>query len=278
MRVQGGMRVLVWAGAATAAAAQSCRTQSSPATPPEGASLYDSGGLLGDYGMSQDCWTRLHCPNEQVRLSFSAFHTESFDTLSMYEGSATSPDQDCRLKKLQGQPLEVTPIVSDGEYLWMHFDSDMSVQEFGYQASYTCTTAYETTAATTCSGGFEDTWYDNSCAFSRDGMCDEPFGCDVNTDCQDCDQPCSDNCTGDCAAAASAVLLFLCLGCIGGAAGLGGGMYCCINSKSQQNLRPTGTAWIASLLLCCFVGPLWMWIPFVIDSCYEPTRQQTTVM
>eukprot|EP01044_Picomonas_judraskeda_P016827 COSAG03_NODE_3055_length_2259_cov_18.001852_2_plen_161_part_00 len=73
-------------------------------------------------------------------------------------------------------------------------------------------------------------------------------------------------------------LLFLCLGCIGGAAGLGGGMYCCINSKSQQNLRPTGTAWIASLLLCFFVGPLCMWIPFVIDSCYEPTRQQTTVM
>ena len=210
-----------------------------------------------------------------MRLSFSDFHTESFDTLSMYEGSATSPDRGCELDVLQGQfgRFELNPIVSDGEYMWMHFYSNFSVQLSGYQASYECTTAYETTAATTCSGGFEDTWYDNSCAFSRDGMCDEPFGCDVNTDCQDCDQPCSDNCTGDCAAAASAVLLFLCLGCIGGAAGL---MYCCINSKSQQNLRPTGTAWIASLLLCFFVGPLCMWIPFVIDSCYEPTRQQTS--
>ena len=289
MRVQGGMWGLVWAGAATAVAAQSstCRSEASPQTPPEGASFFDSGGQYGDYGNSENCWTRLHCPGERVRLSVRTFHTESLDTLTMFEGSATSHREDCELRELRGYlDSPTTPIVSDGEYLWLNFRSDMSVREPGYQASYTCTTDYQTTSVTVCSGDVSGgmTWYDNSCAFSRDGMCDEPslgslYGaCDPNTDCQDCNQPCSNECTGDCAAAASAVLLIICLGCVGGAAGLGGGIYCCINNKSQQNLRPTGTAWVAALLLCFFVGPLCMWIPFVIDSCYEPTRQQTTVI
>jgi hypothetical protein len=61
---------------------------------------------------------------------------------------------------------------------------------------------------------------------------------------------------------------------------LGGGIYCCVHSKSQQGSRPTGTAWLASLVICIFVGPLCMWIPFVIDSCYEPVggRQNTVII
>jgi hypothetical protein len=36
-------------------------------------------------------------------------------------------------------------------------------------------------------------------------------------------------------------------------------------------------AWLGSLLICFFLSPLCMWIPFVIDSCYEPTNRPPNV-
>jgi hypothetical protein len=56
-------------------------------------------------------------------------------------------------------------------------------------------------------------------------------------------------------------------------------MFYCIQQKSKAlGSRPRATAYIASLIICIFVGPLCMWIPFVIDSCYEPRQQQQQVV
>ena len=120
---------------------------------------------------------------------------------------------------------------------------------------------------------------DDSCLYARDGMCDELTVCDAGTDCSDCGECYSIDCTGDCEAAAAGVLvIFLCI-CLVSCIALGGGIYCCIESKSKQGRRPTGMAWLASLVICIFIGPLCMWIPFVIDSCYEPVGgRQTTVV
>ena len=53
----------------------------------------------------------------------------------------------------------------------------------------------------------------------------------------------------------------------------------CIQQKSKAlGSRPQPTAYIASLIICIFVGPLCMWIPFVVDSCYEPRQQQQVVI
>ena len=103
--------------------------------------------------------------------------------------------------------------------------------------------------------------------------------CDAGTDCSDCGECYSIDCTGDCEAAAAGVLvIFLCI-CVVSCIALGGGIYCCIESKSKQGSRPTAMAWLASLVICIFIGPLCMWIPFVIDSCYEPVGgRQTTVV
>ena len=60
---------------------------------------------------------------------------------------------------------------------------------------------------------------------------------------------------------------------------LGGGMYCCIQQKSKAlGGRPSSTAWIASLIICIIGGPLCMWIPFIIDSCYDRRPAQTAVI
>ena len=119
---------------------------------------------------------------------------------------------------------------------------------------------------------------DDSCTFAHDGMCDELTMCDAGTDCSDCGECYSMDCTGDCEAAAAAVLVLFLIICLVSCIALGSGIYCCIQSKSKQGSRPTAMAWLASLVICIFIGPLCMWIPFVIDSCYEPTRQQTTVI
>jgi hypothetical protein len=116
-------------------------------------------------------------------------------------------------------------------------------------------------------------------------MCDDitvayadGFGCEANTDCTDCGQQC-DGCTGECAEAAAAALGVVIVILLISVFGFGGGMFCCIQQKSKAlGSRPQPTAYIASLIICIFVGPLCMWIPFVIDSCYEPRQQQQMVI
>ena len=78
---------------------------------------------------------------------------------------------------------------------------------------------------------------------------------------------------------AAAVLGILVVVCVVSCVALGGGMYCCIQQKSKAlGGRPSSTAWIASLIICIIGGPLCMWIPFIIDSCYDRRPAQTAVI
>lgn len=119
---------------------------------------------------------------------------------------------------------------------------------------------------------------DNSCVYSYDGMCDEGAFCAPRTDCSDCGN-CGD-CDEDCEAAAQAVVVIFLLGSVCTCIALGGGIYCCIKSRSQAlGGRPSAMAWLGSLLICFFLSPLCMWIPFVIDGCYEqPNRPMANVV
>jgi hypothetical protein len=273
-------RALVWAGAAATVAAQQCGTQLSPYEPAQNIAFLDPGGS-GNYDNDEDCWTKLHCPGQNVKLDIVNFETEqSCDYLRVYEGSDSRPTTTCRLKELHGDDtVNFQDVVSDGEYMWLHFDTDWSNRENGYQARYSCT-SQETTLRTPCSRGA-----DNSCVHAHDGMCDDitlayadGFGCEANTDCTDCGQQC-DGCTGECAEAAAAALGVVIVILLISVFGFGGGMFCCIQQKSKAlGSRPQPTAYIASLIICIFVGPLCMWIPFVIDSCYEPRQQQQQVV
>ena len=102
------------------------------------------------------------------------------------------------------------------------------------------------------------------------------------TDCSDCGT-CGygryDECDEDCQAAVAGVAIVLLLVCVVSFIGLGVGIYCCISSKSKTlGSRPTAMAWLGSLLICLFLSPLCMWIPFVIDSCYEPVHRSQNVV
>ena len=120
---------------------------------------------------------------------------------------------------------------------------------------------------------------DDSCWSANDGMCDEPIICDELTDCSDCGNCGYDDCDEDCQAALAGILVVLLLGCVCTFIGIGVGIYCCISSKSKAlDSRPSAIAWLASLLICLFLSPLCMWIPFVIDSCYVPNNRPANVV
>lgn len=87
------------------------------------------------------------------------------------------------------------------------------------------------------------------------------------------------------ATAAAAGGIWLVMMCMGFAVPMAGIFYC-IKSKREKGLgEPTPMAYLGCLLIFCFSGPCFMWIPFVIDSCYQSrtnwnmtiTQQTTTV-
>lgn len=70
------------------------------------------------------------------------------------------------------------------------------------------------------------------------------------------------------AAAAVAGVVWLLMVCAGFMIPMAG-IFCCIKSKAQMGAQPSPMAWIGCLLIFCFTGPCFMWIPFVLDSCYQ---------
>ena len=51
-------------------------------------------------------------------------------------------------------------------------------------------------------------------------------------------------------------------------------IYYCIK---QHDSPPKSEAYILAVVLCCFISPLFMWIPFVMDSCYEHRTTQVMI-
>jgi len=70
------------------------------------------------------------------------------------------------------------------------------------------------------------------------------------------------------AEAAAAVGFILVIACLSFAIPMGGIMFC-ISNKRQSGGEPQPMAWLACVLIFCVAGPCFMWIPFVIDSCYR---------
>eukprot|EP01043_Picozoa_sp_COSAG02_P038610 COSAG02_NODE_2990_length_7607_cov_3.437134_7_plen_281_part_00 len=56
-----------------------------------------------------------------------------------------------------------------------------------------------------------------------------------------------------------------------------GGIHMCIKSKAQRGARPTAMAWVGCLVIFCFTGPCFMWLPFVLDSCYQSSNPNWNV-
>lgn len=85
----------------------------------------------------------------------------------------------------------------------------------------------------------------------------------------------SGNDPNDVAAAGAVVWLFI-LGCVVGTwVGVFLCMKCCIDQRKVQGLGPPKQeAYIIAILLCFFIGPCVMWIPFVMDNCYTNYGRQ----
>ena len=47
------------------------------------------------------------------------------------------------------------------------------------------------------------------------------------------------------------------------------GIMCCIKSKRELGAQPQPMAWVVCVLILFFSGPCFMWIPFVLDGCYN---------
>ena len=218
----------VWLGAAAAVARASCEPERAPYTPSAQGYWYASfamnPGRVQAYGANLDCYIRLSCPSGQkVELRFQEFDTEArHDYLDVYEGTSSSKAANCKLKRISGDDDDDSSLLNDvtssTNHMWLHFHSDSSVNDDGFEAQYGCVSYSPGNEGDTCiSADLSDlsrSAYpsgDNSCGFSHDGRCDEeidcsmdhqeigacmPTGlsanvCDTGTDCSDCGMDCS---------------------------------------------------------------------------------------
>jgi len=80
----------------------------------------------------------------------------------------------------------------------------------------------------------------------------------------------------DMTAASAAAGIWLILSCLAFVIPLGG-IHLCIKSKAQMGARPTPMAWLGCTLIFFFTGPCFMWIPFVLDGCYQSSSANWNV-
>ncbi|KAJ8019622.1 Bone morphogenetic protein 1-like [Holothuria leucospilota] len=93
-----------------------------------------------DYGINEDCGNTIQAPAGRViRLTFQTFHLEStsatctYDSVNIYEGDSTSSPL------LAGPFCGSTippPVTSTGNVMYVYFESDGSVQESGFLATF----------------------------------------------------------------------------------------------------------------------------------------------
>jgi PKD repeat protein len=109
---------------------------SAPATVTDSTgTLYDSGGLSGDYLVDEDC-TLLVAPScaTTITLSFNTFSTESgYDYMTVYDGSTTSGTQ---LLYTSGATVP-GPLVATSGSMLIIWHSDFTVTSSGWDASWT---------------------------------------------------------------------------------------------------------------------------------------------
>ncbi len=113
---------------------------------------YDSGGSAGGYS-SNELITETYCSDvvgDCIQFTFNSFDTEACcDDLTIYDGTSTSAPL---IGTYAGTALNGITITSSSGCLTMVFDSDGSVQNSGWDASYTCVTC----PVPTCSDGIQN--------------------------------------------------------------------------------------------------------------------------
>ena len=119
--------------------------------------LTDSGGSGGRYQNFEDCsFTISASPGDTITLSFSAFDYENFyDTLKVYDGtSAASPS----LGSLTGSSLPADLVANSGSMHIVH-DSDFSITDDGFVASWNVTAAGSSCRLETVADSFSSLAY-----------------------------------------------------------------------------------------------------------------------
>ena len=97
--------------------------------------LYDSGGLGGDYIINEDC-SLLIAPScaVSITLSFQAFDTEDgFDFFRVYDGTTTT---DPLLLEADGINLPATVTANSG-FMLIVWESDFTIVGAGFECSWT---------------------------------------------------------------------------------------------------------------------------------------------
>jgi PKD repeat protein len=94
--------------------------------------FYDSGGLLGNYGDSENCsfLIHAHCA-DSIRMTFKSFYTESCcDHMKIYEGTDATGNL---LYTIRGSVFP-SVVVAKGSNMYISFYSDGSVNHSGWEA------------------------------------------------------------------------------------------------------------------------------------------------
>ena len=116
-----------------------CSTSSTSDT---SGTLYDSGGLSGDYLVSEDC-TLLVAPTcaTSITLTFQQFNTESgWDFFHVYDGQTTSAPE---LLNVSGTTIP-SPVTCTSGYMLIVWHSDFTIVAPGFQCSWSSVIAPST--------------------------------------------------------------------------------------------------------------------------------------
>jgi len=122
------------------------------------------------YPINQQCYKVLQTvPGEKIQLSFQSFSTErNFDFLRLYNGNSPTP-----FFQTSGSDIPPT-LVSDGNELYIEFNSDSSVVADGFVAEA------ETYYPPVCANGFVQTPGDTDCVCYpgwSGRLCDQEIPC-----------------------------------------------------------------------------------------------------
>jgi len=119
-----------------------CYTMSNNTIVACGGTIYDSGGSSNDYTSNEDFTLTIvpSAANSSVTLTFNTFMTEAgYDYLDIYDGNSTS---DPLLGSYDGNTLPpVTTANNAAGVLTLHFYSDGSFEDVGFDISVTCTSS-----------------------------------------------------------------------------------------------------------------------------------------
>ncbi|MEO0310368.1 MAG: hypothetical protein RIQ89_25 [Bacteroidota bacterium] len=150
----GSVTAAGWSATYTCNSVLYCNGQTNLTTCP--GSFNDGSGTAPYLNNGTCSWLIQPAGVSSITLSFSSFVTEAgYDSVVVFDGSTTAAP---RLGNFSGITLPPS-VTSSGGSMLVVFYTDVSIQEAGWVANYTCTTPPScsgTTTLTTCNGTFAD--------------------------------------------------------------------------------------------------------------------------